>query len=34
LAIGSHVSDKNSACWIAIRRQALSGGDVTICILP
>ena len=33
-AIESPVSDMNTACWIAIRHQTVSGGDVNMCILP
>jgi len=32
LAIGSHVSDKNTACLIFIRYQAVSGGHINVYI--
>ena len=28
------MSDKNSACWIAIRHETVSGDDVNMCMLP
>ena len=34
LVVGHPVSDENSACWIPMRHETLSGGDVKLYLLP
>ena len=34
LVVGHPVFDENSACWIPMRHETLSGGDVKLYLLP